>query len=77
MNTNNMHVSVGGGDYTLKAAKLTNNEFHVKAIEESWSPILLFVVQDEQKKPFMRCIIFSLLNPPSIFSQLWSGRMRN
>lgn len=44
MNTNNMHVSVGGGDYTLKAVKLTNNEFHVKAIEESWPPILLFVV---------------------------------
>lgn len=44
MNTNNMHVSVSGGDYTLKAAKLTNNELHVKAIEESWSPILLFVV---------------------------------
>lgn len=44
MNTNNMHVSVSGGDYTLKAAKLTNNELHVKEIEESWSPILLFVV---------------------------------
>ena len=35
MNTNNMHVSVGGGDYTLKAAKLTNNEFMLKQLKKA------------------------------------------